>query len=478
MEVKVLTKEDRLKIKRAEKKKRNKANKKSSAKPHSLSRDARPEEDSGSDNESDTVIEEQLEINDEALQKVIAKFNTAKPIPQEEPTSTQVDEDVHMDENSPEPEQASDQKPRMKRSRTKFTIAELKSLVQRPDLVEACDVNSPDPLFLLTLKAVTPFSVPVPVHWSSKRKFMANKRGVDRVPYKLPDFIEATGIARIRATVIRKEQEKTLKAKQREKIRPKTGKMDIDFKVLHDAFFKYQTKPSHLLKFGDLYFEGREQATRWTTKFPGKISPALKEALGMQDGAPPPWLINMQRFGPPPAYPRLKIPGLNAPIPFGANFGYHPGGWGQPPLDQFGNPRWGNWRDSDRQTGITETQYWGEMEPAEDAKSDSESDDVLDEEEAPPVQMVVEPVKRVAPAIPVERPATVVEESFQELFQVIPEKKVVSASSILPPTKGYVLSADDVRKKLEAHAQAAADTAAKAHVVEVEKKPKQKKFKF
>jgi hypothetical protein len=33
------------------------------------------------------------------------------------------------------------------------------------------------------------------------------------------------------------------------------------------------------------------------------------------DKVPPPWLIAMQRYGPPPSYPNLKIPGLNAPIP-------------------------------------------------------------------------------------------------------------------------------------------------------------------
>ena len=41
-----------------------------------------------------------------------------------------------------------------------------------------------------------------------------------------------------------------------------------------------------------------------------------------------------QRYGPPPSYPHLKIPGLNAPIPRGASFGYHPGGWGKPPVDE------------------------------------------------------------------------------------------------------------------------------------------------
>ena len=39
---------------------------------------------------------------------------------------------------------------------------------------------------------------------------------------------------------------------------------------------------------------------------PGVLSDELREALGMGDGAPPPWLINMQRYGPPPSYPNLR----------------------------------------------------------------------------------------------------------------------------------------------------------------------------
>lgn len=45
----------------------------------------------------------------------------------------------------------------------------------------------------------------------------------------------------------------------------------------------------------------------------------------------------LQRYGPPPSYPHLKIPGLNAPIPEGASFGYHAGGWGKPPVDEVCN---------------------------------------------------------------------------------------------------------------------------------------------
>jgi splicing factor 3B subunit 2 len=57
---------------------------------------------------------------------------------------------------------------------------------------------------------------------------------------------------------------------------------------------------------------------------------------------PVPWLLNMQRFGPPPSYPYLRIPGLNAPIPEGAQWGYHPGGWGKPPVDEYNRPLYGD----------------------------------------------------------------------------------------------------------------------------------------
>lgn len=45
-----------------------------------------------------------------------------------------------------------------------------------------------------------------------------------------------------------------MKAKQREKIRPKMGKLGIDYQKLHDAFFKWQTKPK-VTMHGSLYYE-------------------------------------------------------------------------------------------------------------------------------------------------------------------------------------------------------------------------------
>ena len=93
----------------------------------------------------------------------------------------------------------------------------------------------------------------------------------------------------------------------------------------------------------------------------------------MQPNAPPPWLVNMQRYGPPPSYPGLRIPGLNSPLPpgsvprppffcaclctaltsgqslrnafFRAQWGFHAGGWGKPPVDEVRfplGPGWGN----------------------------------------------------------------------------------------------------------------------------------------
>lgn len=36
-------------------------------------------------------------------------------------------------------------------------------------------------------------TVSVPRHWSQKRKYLQGKRGIEKPPFKLPDFIEATG---------------------------------------------------------------------------------------------------------------------------------------------------------------------------------------------------------------------------------------------------------------------------------------------
>jgi splicing factor 3B subunit 2 len=100
----------------------------------------------------------------------------------------------------------------------------------------------------------------------------------------------------------------------RERIQPKMGKIDIDYNILHDAFFKYQTKPD-LLGHGEIYFEGKENEVVYNKSKPGRYSSELAEALGIAENQAPPWIVNMQKHGPPPAYPSLKVPGVNIPIP-------------------------------------------------------------------------------------------------------------------------------------------------------------------
>jgi splicing factor 3B subunit 2 len=222
------------------------------------------------------------------------------------------------------------------------TVADLKRRVQRPDLVEAHDVTAPNPEFLIQLKAV-PGTVPVPRHWGRKRKYLQGKRGFEKPPFQLPDFIQKTGIAEVRDTVAEAEANMSVRQLNRQRVAPKMGAIDVDYRTLHSAFFQHQTKPSNLTKPGDLYYEGKELESRRTIQ-PGKpLSNQLRLALGMTSPtSPPPWLVNMQRYGPPPSYPSLPIPGLSAPLPNkDCQYGYHVGGWGKPPVDKYGRPLYG-----------------------------------------------------------------------------------------------------------------------------------------
>lgn len=226
--------------------------------------------------------------------------------------------------------------------RQRLSIADLKKIAPRPDLVDWVDITSPDPALLVQLKAVRR-TVPVPIHWQQKRKFLQNKRGIEKAPYVLPQFIEATGIAEVRQSILDKDVEKSLRQKGRDRMRARMGKMDIDYQKLHDAFFNWQNKP-YLSRHGDIYYEGKENEKKFPDKKPGFLSAELKQALGMEDGTavPPPWLFAMQRLGPPPSYLALRIPGVNAPIPPGAQWGFHQGGWGNPPVDMYGRPLYGD----------------------------------------------------------------------------------------------------------------------------------------
>ncbi|XP_054130235.1 splicing factor 3B subunit 2 [Melozone crissalis] len=281
------------------------------------------------------------------------------------------------------------------RRMNRFTVAELKQLVARPDVVEMHDVTAQDPKLLVHLKA-TRNSVPVPRHWCFKRKYLQGKRGIEKPPFELPEFIKRTGIQEMREALQEKEEQKTMKSKMREKVRPKMGKINIDYQKLHDAFFKWQTKPK-LTIHGDLYYEGKEFETRLKEKKPGVLSDELWMALGMPMGpnahkVPPPWLIAMQRYGPPPSYPNLKILGLNAPIPEGCSFGYHAGGWGKPPVDETGKPLYGDVFGTNTTKFLMKDEEeidrtpWGELEPSDEESEEEEKEEEEESNEENPNQ--------------------------------------------------------------------------------------------
>ena len=342
-----------------------------------------------------------------------------------------------------------------KRLTARMPLASLKAVVSRPDLVDGMDNCSPDPTLLLFCKGHRN-AVQVPRHWSNKRNYLANKRGVDKLTFKLPEYIEQTGIAKIRQALIAKEAERDIKAKQRSKMRPKTGKLDIDYQVLYNAFFKFQTKPAHMTKFGDIYYEGREAETRYAHKRPGHVSPLLREALGMIEGCPPPWLINMQRFGPPPSYPHLKIAGLNSPIPVGSEWGYHPGGWGKPPMDEFGNPTYGGlWNPETDRAAIVDLgnlqarkDLWGEFAEEESEDEEEEVKDVVVTPPAPIATQVPQFSQGVAvalapPSAPVPQVPSGISTEPKELYRVLPRKEApVEGGQFLPSKNVYEIKAD------------------------------------
>ncbi|KAI9298937.1 DUF382-domain-containing protein [Neoconidiobolus thromboides FSU 785] len=274
------------------------------------------------------------------------------------------------------------------RKLNRMSIAELKQTAKKPEVVEWVDVTASDPQLLVHLKSYRN-TIPIPKHWSQKRKYLQGKRGIEKPPFELPDFIKATGIMEMRDSTNEKEETATLKQKARAKMHPKMGKLDIDYQRLHDAFFRFQTKP-YLTKHGELYYEGREFETKFKERKPGDLSESLKAALNMPPLAPPPWLLNMQRYGPPPSYPNLTIPGLNAPIPEGAMWGYHPGGWGKPPVDEFNRPLYGDVFGTSALEGINENYepidrtLWGDMESEEEVEEEEEEEEeekVEEEEE-------------------------------------------------------------------------------------------------
>jgi splicing factor 3B subunit 2 len=321
----------------------------------------------------------------EMYKDVIEKFQ--QPV-KEDPEKPEVFYDD--DDDIPDEEAEADTEPKISKKKrkamNKLSVAELKALVGKPEIVDWTDTSASDPRLLVHIKS-SKNVVPVPTHWSLKREYLSSKRGIEKPPFALPKFIQETGIAEMRDAVLEKQNEATLKQKQRERVQPKMGKLDIDYQKLYEAFFRFQTKPE-LTRYGEVYYEGKEYETNLKHLRPGELSDELKEALSIPPGAPPPWLINQQRFGPPPSYPALKVPGLNAPPPPGGQWGFHPGGYGKPPVDEFNRPLYGG-----DVFGVIQSQanppvgepveraLWGELQEPEESEEEESDDEEEDGDE-------------------------------------------------------------------------------------------------
>ena len=330
-------------------------------------------------------IPEPLDLPSEGFSKILTKFSLPSLDAAKEGTEdnnfysenyAESFEEQDMEEDDDNDNTVKLSKKKLKRQQ-QMSVAALKQFARHAEVVEWEDVTAKEPKLLVQLKSV-PNTVPIPRHWTLKRKYLAGKRGFVKPPFELPAFIRDTGITELREAARQEDATKRIKVKAREKMHPKLGKISVDYERLYDAFFKFQTKPA-LTGYGDLYFEGREfelggsDRASLRKQRPGQFSDELRVPLGL-DGPnghllPPPWLHNMQRFGPPPSYPHLKIPGLNAPLPEGAQWGYHPGGWGKPPVDQTGVPlalhglRKSNDPAYTRLLNPIDPNIWGELEP-------------------------------------------------------------------------------------------------------------------
>ena len=325
---------------------------------------------------------------------VFAKFNEAdKEEPAlKEPEKPEVfydDDDMIQGEDEEEETQKKISK-KARKAASKLSIAELKAIVRKPETVEWTDTSANDPKLLVNIKGARNV-VPVPNHWSLKREYLSSKRGIEKPAFALPKFIAETGISEMRDAVLEKQADASLKQKQRERVQPKMGKLDIDYQKLYEAFFRRQTKPQ-LTRYGEVYYEGKEYETNLRHLRPGEMSDELKEALSMPPNSPAPWLINQQKIGPPPSYPAMKIPGVNAPPPPGSDWGFHAGGFGKAPTDSEGKPLWGgdlfgiiekeeNRDQNQARAEQVDKTPWGELQPFQEEEEEEEEEEEDEDEE-------------------------------------------------------------------------------------------------
>ena len=193
----------------------------------------------------------------------------------------------------------------------------------------------------------------------------------------------------------------------------------------------------------------------------------------MTDNGPPPWLINMQRYGPPPSYPHLRVRVSRRRFP-PERIGYHPGGWGKPPVDELGVPIYGdvfgNAKTKARAStpydvAVDRTKLFGEID--EDYEGEDESEDEAaaeDDVDATPTEDAEEDVEEDADGIestlpPGAETPDVLDlrkksDGPKSLYTVLPSKESsVGADQLVGSSHTYVVPTDgDERPKRKTRA--------------------------
>ncbi|KAK7200656.1 spliceosome-associated protein [Novymonas esmeraldas] len=215
------------------------------------------------------------------------------------------------------------------------------------ELVGQHDGNAVDPLFTVRMK-VEPHTVAVPFHWHLQRTFLSRQADREEAVGIVPAEVAALGIEKIRAT-----KDKLANPNQ------------IAFVACFMTGTPLQRKTYDvaLSGCGDVFHEGKWRPKAHHT--PGVLSKRLRQALGIGPTAPPPWLYSMQTMRRlPPAYPELRIAGLNAPIPAGGQWGLGEGQWGEPPRAEDNSFLFPGVMDEAAATGAGPAEvWWGTVPP-------------------------------------------------------------------------------------------------------------------
>ena len=305
--------------------------------------------------------------DDESIKETTIKSNSISNEVIQSQNSDSSSSDDDEDDNSDDEEYKHQQKQLSKRQlriQNKIPLGKLKSFSKFPQIVDIHDIDSKDPYLLISIKS-QPNIIPVPINWSSKRDYLSSKRGIEKLPFQLPKYIQATGISEMRSSDDDKDSKSNLRKQQRERVQPKMGKLDMDYEKLYDAFYKFQTKP-RLFSYGELFEEGKESNDELILKIlkikPGIISKNLKIALGMpieEENIPPAWITIMKDIGKPPSYRDLIIPGLDIGY---SNTGY---------------------KDKNSDSKRKNFKHWGRLNVLDESSDEDEDDDVddVDEEE-------------------------------------------------------------------------------------------------